>query len=225
VIRRDYILRMIEEFIQALARVNALKNDQRWQEAAGVVDEEFQRLIGSGSEGVARLTETELLAKLIRGEPTQAVREKTLILTALLREAGDMAATEGREEESRSCYLKGLHLLLETLAREEVGTLPDFVPRVEVFVAALGGSALPRETQALLMQHYERSDQFAKAEDALFAMLEAEPANAGLVDFGVAFYERLRGHSDASLATGNLPRAELEAGLAELRTRKSALKV
>jgi hypothetical protein len=29
VIRRDYILRMIEEFIQALARVNALKQDQR----------------------------------------------------------------------------------------------------------------------------------------------------------------------------------------------------
>jgi len=42
VIRRDYILRMIEEFIQALARVNALKQDQRWEEAAGAVDEEFQ---------------------------------------------------------------------------------------------------------------------------------------------------------------------------------------
>jgi hypothetical protein len=219
VIRRDYILRMIEEFIQALARVNALKQDQRWQEAAGAVDEEFQRLIGTGAQAVARLTETELLARLIRGEPTQAVHDKTLMLTALLKEAGDVAATQGRAKESRSCHLKGLHLLLETLAREEVSAVPDFVPRVEMFAAALHGSPLPLETQALLMQHYERSGQFAKAEDALFAMLETERGNAGLADFGVSFYERLQGQSDASLAAGNLPRPELEAGLADLRGR------
>ena len=220
-IRRDYILQMIEEFIQALARINALKQGQHWREAAGVVDEEFQRLIGMGSQAVARLTETELLARLIRGEPTQAVREKTLILTALLREAGDVAATQGRVEESRACYLKGLHLLLETLTHEEVFAVPEFVPRVEMFAAALHDSPLPLETQALLMQHYERSGQFAKAEDALFAMLEAEPGNAGLVDFGVTFYERLQDQSDASLAAGNLPRPELEAGLAELRKRQA----
>jgi hypothetical protein len=219
VIRRDYILRMIEEFIQALARVNALKQDQRWQEAAGAVDEEFQRLIGTGAQAVARLTETELLARLIRGEPTQAVHDKTLMLTALLKEAGDVAATQGRAAESHSCYLKGLHLLLETLAREEVSAVPDFVPSVEMFAAALHGSPLPLETQALLMQHYERSGQFAKAEDALFAMLETERGNAGLADFGVSFYERLQGQSDASLAAGNLSRPELETGLAELRGR------
>jgi hypothetical protein len=217
VIRRDYILRMIEEFVQALARINALKKDRLWQEAAGVVDEEFQRLIGTGAQAVASLSETELLARVIRGEPTQAVREKTLILTALLKEAGDVAATQERAEESRSCYLKGLHLLLETLAREEVAAFPDFVPRVEVFATALRDSPLPRETEVLLMHHYERSREFAKAEDALFAMLEAEPGNAGLVEFGVAFYERLRGQSDAALEAGNLPRTELEAGLAELR--------
>ena len=218
-IRRDYILRMIEEFVQALARINELKQNRRWQEAAGVVDEEFQRLIGMGAQAVASLTETELLANLIRGEPTQAVHDKTLMLTALLKEAGDVAATQERAEESRSCYLKGLRLLLETLAREEVSDCPDFVPRVEMFAAALRGSPLPLETQALLMQHYERSGQFAKAEDALFAMLEAEPGKAGLVAFGVAFYERLQGQSDASLAAGNLPRPELETGLAELRKR------
>jgi hypothetical protein len=76
---------------------------------------------------------------------------------------------------------------------------------------------LPLETQARLMQHYEVTGQFAKAEDCLFAMLEAEPGNAALVQFGIAFCERLRGQSDASLASGNLPRPELEASLAELR--------
>ena len=220
-IRRDYILRMIEEFIQALARINALKKGQRWQEAAGAMDDEFQRLIGTGAQAVARLTETELLARLIRGEPTQAVHDKTLLLTSLLKEAGDLAATQDREEESRCCYLKGLHLLLNTLAREEVSALPDFVPRVEMFSAALRGTPVPLETQALRMQHYEKSGQFAKAEDALFAMLEVEPGNSGLVEFGMSFYQRLQRQSDASLAAGNLPRPELEAGLADLRKRRA----
>ena len=210
---------MIEEFVQALARINAPKQDRRWQEAAGVVDEEFQRLIGTGADAVARLTETELLANLIRGEPTQAVHDKTLMLTALLKEAGDVAATQERAEESRSCYLKGLRLLLETLAREEVTDCPAFVPRVEMFAAALRGSPLPLETQALLMQHYERSGQFAKAEDALFAMLEAEPGKAGLVAFGVVFYERLQGQNDAAWQPATCHAPNSKPALPSLRKR------
>ena len=216
-IRRDYILRMIEEFVQVLSRIKSLEWGQLWREAACVADEEFQRLTGAGAAAVAQLTETELLARLIQGEPTQVVRQKALMLTTLLKEAGEVAAAQGRPEESRASFLKGLHLLLETLARHEAFECPDFVPRVEVFVTALGDKPLPLETQARLMQHYEVTGEFGKAEDCLFAMLEAEPGNAALVEFGIDFCERLRGQSDASLASGNLPRAELEAGLAELR--------
>ena len=103
--RRDYILRMIEEFVRAIARVNELKAGERWQEAAGTLDEEFQRLIGAGPEAVTKLSETELLAKIIAGEPTQAVRDKTLMLTTLLKEAGDVAMAQGRAEDGRECYL------------------------------------------------------------------------------------------------------------------------
>jgi hypothetical protein len=223
-IRRDYILRMIEEFIQALARLRALRQGQRWEEAAAAMDEEFQRLAGAGAGAAARLSETELLARLVRDGPAQAVRDKALLLTTLLKEAGDLATAQDRPDEGRTCYLKGLHLLLHTLASEETGECPDFVPRVEMFVAALQDCVLPVRTQAFLMQHYERTGQFARAEDALFGIVEAAPGSAEVLDFGIAFYERLKGQSDAALQEGNLPRPELEAGLAELRglrTRRS----
>jgi hypothetical protein len=222
-IRRDYILRMIEEFCEALSRIRALKQDRRWQEAVGTLEEQFQRLIGTDSGTAARLTETELLARLLRGEPTLAVREKTLLLSTLFREAGDVAASLDRSEESRACYSKGLHLLLETLGRNEVFECPDFVPRIDVFIAALSDAPLPSPTQALLMQHYECAGAFAKAEDALFALLDADLNNPGLVRFGITFYERLRGQSEASLAEGNLPREEVEAGLTDLRDRMAVL--
>ncbi|HYG33321.1 MAG TPA: DUF6483 family protein [Clostridia bacterium] len=221
-IRRDYILRMLAEFFEALSRLRALKKGQLWREAHISVEHEFQRLLGCDAATAAKLTETELLARLIQGEPTQAVREKTLILTTLLKEAGDIAVAEGREGEGQNSYLKGLHLLLDVMAREGLADYPDFVPRVEVFVAALADSVLPLATQAMLMQHYEQTGQFAKGEDVLFSMLETEPDNPNLVNFGIAFYERLRGQSDTNLVAGNLPRPELEAGLAELQRKPLA---
>jgi hypothetical protein len=221
-IRRDYILRMIQELSEALARIKSLKKDQLWQETATALDKQFDRLVGAGAQAVAQLSDTELFAKLIQGDPTLVVRYKTLMLTALLMEAGDLATSQGRIEEGNVAYLKGLHLLLQALAGEEIADFPDFVPRVESFVMALQG-ALPPRTQGALMQHYERTGEFAKAEDALFDLLESDPTNPAILDFGISFYERLQCLSDAALAAGNLPRPEIESGLAELRERKRGL--
>ena len=220
-IRRDYILRMIEEFIRALAKITALKQGQRWGETSEALDEEFKRLIGSDAQTVAQLSETELLARLLQGEPTQVVRQKTLLLTTLLKEAGDVAAATDHPEASRDCYLKALHLLLETLASGEVFEWPEFVPKVQLLVDALQPTALPAHTQAMLMLHYERTGEFAKAENALFALLDAEPANNAIVKFGIAFYQRLLGQSDIALSEANLPREEVEEGLKELQERRT----
>lgn len=222
-IRRDYILRMIEEFFQAFARIKSLKQAQKWREADVSIDEEFQRLVGMNAQSVARLSETELLAQLVRGEATLAVPEKTLLLATLLKEAGDVFAEEDRPEDSRTSYLKGLHLMLDTLGRGEVFECPQFVPKVEEFVVALGDDPLPLETEARLMQHYERTGEFGKAEDALFAMLDVEPQNGPLLELGISFYRRLEGQSDVHLIDGNLPREEVETGLADLNARKGAL--
>src|SRR4051794_10842056 len=126
-IRRDYILRMIQEFAEALARIRALRQDQQLEQASTFTEEEFKRITGIDSIGLLKLSETELLARLIETEPLHAVREKTFFLTTLLKEAGDIAVAEGRAAESRECYLKGLHLLLDSLARGDACEQPEFV--------------------------------------------------------------------------------------------------
>jgi hypothetical protein len=123
--------------------------------------------------------------------------------------------------ESRACYLKGLHLLLDSLARANAFEQPEFVPKVELFVDAL--DEIPLQTSVLLMEHYERTGQFAKAEDSLFAILDAEPENTAALEFGISFYNRLLGQTDSQLNDGNLPRAEVESGLAELHDRQTKL--
>jgi len=219
-IRRDYIIRMIEDFVEALARIRALKGQGQHGEALILTEEEFKRITGIDSQALLKLSETELLARLIESEPLHAVREKMFFLTTLLKEAGDIAATEERMQESYACYLKGLHLLLGSLARSDALEQPEFVPKVELFVNAM--DEMPAQTYAMLMEHYERTGQFAKAEDALFAILEGDVNNDYALNFGISFYERLLGRRDTELVEGNLPRAEVETGLQELRERRVA---
>ncbi len=209
--------------MQVLARIQSLKREQLWREADDTINEEFRRLVGAGTQALIQMSETELLAKILQAGPTQAVHLKGQLLTTLFREAGDVATGRNELQEARACYLKGLDLLLETLAQFEPLDFPDFVPKVESFLASLEGTSLPLSTQARLMQHYERTGAFGKAEDFLYAMLDAQPSERNLLDFGIAFYHRLEGKSDASLNDGNLPRPELDAALDELERRKARL--
>jgi hypothetical protein len=214
---------MIQEAAELLARIQSLKKEKRWADAGTHLDAQLETLVGANVQTVAKLSKTELLARVIRGESTLAVKEKTIFVSALLKEAGDIATGENRDEEARLCYLKGLELLLDVLREGDTYEFPEFMPRVEMFVLALADAPLPLSTQAALMQHYERTGQFAKAEDSLFALLEAEPDNTELLDFGIAFYKRLEGQSDDNLIVGNLPREEVQSGLGELQMRRASI--
>jgi len=223
-IRRDYILRQIEAFVAMLAKVAGLAKDEQWQEASTATAVEFQRLMGMDAAEVLQMSETELLARLIRGEPVHVVEMKGFMLTTLLKSQGDLITGQGRLEEGRQYYMKGLHLLLDTFGRSEIVERPDFVPAVEAFLTGLRDTPLPTKTSAMLMRHYEQTGEFARAEDTLFGILDAGPDQVEFLDFGRSFYRRLLELSDDALVAGNLPRAEVQAGLAELDQRKARLR-
>ncbi len=219
-IRRDYIIRMIEAFGQEMARIESLKDEKKWDEAEGALDEQVKQMIGMDSAAALKLSETELLALLIQGESAQFVREKAWLLTTLLRQAGEVAAAQDQLEEADAYYLKALHLLLRVLHQEDVFEFPEFVPRVEALVDSID-RPLPVETEALLMEHYETTGQFARAKSMLDKILAADPGGRDTLEFALAFYERMRSQNDERLLMGNLPRASADAGLAEMQKRMS----
>jgi hypothetical protein len=221
-IRRDYILQMIEECVQALTQIRALRKDQRWEEARLAVDAQCEKLAADGAQNLARLSETELLARVAQDQPTQTVRARLFLVISLLQEAGEIAAGEGRLAEAREIYLKALTLLLDVSAQDDPGGHPAFVPGVDALVNSLAGAPLPAGAQVLLMRHYESTAQWAKAEDTLFSILDATANDPASLEFGNAFYKRILGQPDTALLAGNLPRAEAEEGWRELTARTKA---
>jgi hypothetical protein len=218
-IRRDYILQMIEEFGRALAQVRISRQRGRWGESQQAIDAECEILAAAGARELAQLSETELLARLAQGQPAFAVRQKLFFLITLLEEAAATEGDQGRAAPAHALRLKALHLLLEALAQEDASEFPEFVPRVEPMLAALSDAPLPPTTHALLMRHYEATRQWSKAEDALFSLLDTVADDPAAIELGRAFYQRILSQSDASLAEGNLPRLEADEGLAELLQR------
>ncbi|MDB6125644.1 MAG: hypothetical protein JWQ71_4637 [Pedosphaera sp.] len=224
-IRRDYILDMVEKFARMLAGIRERIDSREYVEAHVALDKAFLELLGSGAEAISRLTETQLMARLTLDDPTHVLREKSLILVQLLQEAGQLHAVQGREMESQVCRLKALNLLLTLQLRDADFELPDFIFRIDMLRDQLSDLVLPLRTQAGLWRYYERIGAYGRAEDALFALLEAEPVNDNLRTEAIAFYERLLRHSDPALEQGNLPRTEVEAGLAEVRTLSTQQKL
>lgn len=216
-IRRDYILRMIEELAQILARTRQQIAARRFDDAQVELDTVFKELTGSDAKDVAKLSETELLAKLALDGPTLVVREKTMIVIALLQEAGALYIAEGNESDGQACWLKALNLLLTLKLQDADLEFPEFVPKIDLLRDQLRDTALPLQTLAALWRYYENLGAYGRAEDSLASLLEAEPQNTALQAEAMAFYERLLRKSDSSLAAGNLPRDEVRAGLAELR--------
>jgi hypothetical protein len=220
-IRRDYFLRMIEQCVQALARSAGLVHERSFDQARGELDESMRALAGLDLRQVCDLPDAELLAVLLRGEPTQVLRQKCLLVVALLHRAGEVHAAREEAADARRCCLKALNLQLQVLAQQDALEMPEFVPRIDLLVGALEGEPLPVPTTAALMQHYERSGAYGRAEDALFGILDAQGPNANLAKFGTQFYERLLRQTDEALELGNLPRGEVEAGLAEWKAENS----
>jgi len=216
-VRRDYILRMIEQLAQILAHTRGQIAGRCFDDATAELDRAFLELTGAGAEAVAKMSETELLAKLTLDAPTTVVREKTLVVTALLQEAGQLRIAQGREADGQACWLKALNLLLALKFQDPDNEFPEFVPKIDFLRDELRDAALPLQTLAALWRYYEGIGAYARAEDSLSSLLEAEPQNAALQTEARAFYERLLRQSDSALESGNLPRAEVQAGLAELR--------
>lgn len=219
--KRDYLMRQFDLLALVLGRVLQLLKERKPAEALQAIDEEIERLSGLDAYTLSHLTHNDLITGPAVGETAAESRARRLVLAALLARAGEIYAAQEDEEAAYRCTLGALDLCLETDTGEESEPLPPEIPTVADLVTALDGYALPPAIHLRLFRYYEMNGDYADAEDLLFEMLDAEADSPELQTLAVEFYRRLLTYSDDALEAGNLPRAEVEAGLAESEGRGS----
>jgi hypothetical protein len=220
---KDYISEEMQVFTRTLEGIATLKQNGQWDEVIKVVGANLYRLLRISPTEFRRLTQTGLLACLIRGGPGAWVPLKKAKLIALLKETGDIASAKAPPRGGYRWYLRALHVLLDGLAHRELVLYSRFLPTIEDLLRALGDSSLPVTTRLLLIQEYERRGQYGLIIDQFRAALERSPANPKLLDLGIALFQRLGSQNDATLAGGGATRAAVDEALVDLSVRKAAI--
>ena len=224
-VKRDYLLRVIEQMGVAWAgvlRLAGLRQGGQYEAAGQSIDQLLRQFLGLNSGALETVSAAELIGLIRLGRAAAAgdgvVAEKLLLLGALLREQAELHEAHGESDAAAASGLKALQIYLTVVVEEGIND-ERAVAAVAPLLDKLDEYELPFEINDLLWRFHEQTGDFAKAEDALFDLLDDAP---DLVPEGIDFYERLATLTDAELLEGDLPRDEVAAGLAELQARGDA---
>ncbi|WP_438446635.1 DUF6483 family protein [Gorillibacterium sp. sgz5001074] len=215
--QRDYILRMIEQLAQVMARYMRLKVQEE-QKAVLLQLEEFYGKLRLPKAGLLLgMTDRELLTLLsVNGEPDL---DKTVSLALVFQEEGRVLENLGRHADSSGRFIKALYLMVTSarLGADVPGV--DCSRHIEELRESLRTYRIPPETLVLLADHYESSRRFGQAEDVWFELLETVQSPDLYLEDARAFFGRILELTDEELEQGSLPRTEAEEGRHELERR------
>jgi hypothetical protein len=211
----DYIMRQIEMLVQGIALVMGLKKENRQEEAADLLTGTLTKFFGLSDKALEQLSWKSLMEVASPGYAPNM--EKCALLAQLIKEKADIdGKAEGAAEASAELYAKALNMLLTAVLADDRLAGGTNAQYIEEIIELLNDRAHPQDSLQLLMQYYEATGRYGKAEDALFILLEATGNREDMVDAGTAFYKRLLLLPDERLLTGNLPRHEVSEGLRRL---------
>ncbi len=209
----DYVMRQIELLVWGLARIMGLRQENRLEEALNLTQATLRKFFGLTDQAVEELPWHNLMALAsLGGVPDY---ERCALLAQLIAEKADLGRMQGAEESA--LYLKSLCIYLAATDASEPLQTAEHDGRIKDLMARVVLDCLPDELLGSVFHHHWRTGQYARAEDALYDMLEA--GFPGSREEGIDFYHVLLEKSDGELDCGGLPRTEVLEGLNRLKKR------
>ena len=211
-LHRDHLMRLVEQLVQALAKIDILKEQQNYSQALDVIRETGKLLVGVDLSMLNFISDSDLLTLFKAGDPLNAGR--FIVLAGLLYEEGDINLILEKNNESFRCYLKSLVLYCEAIKFKEILNQQDYFDKIETIVQKLSGYDLTWNAKSSLIIYYEATGKYSGAEDLIFELAEA--GDEQILSSGISFYQRLLLKTDEEIEKGNLTREEIENAILEL---------
>jgi hypothetical protein len=114
VIRQDYIIRLIEQLVQVVARILGMKGPRRHDEMQAAINDALMRLAGLNGPLAAALTPEGLVSFLSAGGALDAGR--ALAAAELLRLEAELLEEQGKADAALDRRIKALTVGLAALA-------------------------------------------------------------------------------------------------------------
>jgi hypothetical protein len=205
-------MRMIEQFSLTLGQVLFQRRNQHFNEALELIAQSMKQLLGLNSKLVRALSVKDLLALLSTQGHLDA--GKGLLLSDMLKAESDILLESGEKEDSSSGYLKSLELLLEINKLSDSKELKlDLMERVEELLPMVWPQYMTQQVTGLLLNYFTETEQLAKAEDALFFMLDDDPGNPFWIEQGLQMFAQWNELPQEELVKGGLSQKEIQQSL------------
>jgi hypothetical protein len=234
-VRKDYILRLIEEAARALAKVVHLKEQQRFAEALFALHTIGSKLVRTAFVGegeppnaaeLCMLPDEELLRLVGLGDarfgstPTTDDTRRARLFAEWLSEEADLYERLYEPERAALSYEAAM-VVFATLCQQH--TKLDDAKHLAYLTTLLEKRGLwncPQTLKRRVFAAFDAHRHLAQAETVLFFMLEQAESpqeRRTLVQEAERFYQRLASLSDDHLAEGAFSRQEITQGLQDLR--------
>lgn len=148
--QRDYILRLIEQVGQLLARVIQQRRQRAPQEALQSIMAACERLFAMEAVRLFQFTPDQHVLMLAEGEDEVTARNKILMYAALTAEAGRCYTELAQPQLAAASFVNALRLTLKARLDYPADTWPDFAPKTAELLQQLGNAPLDPDTTDLL---------------------------------------------------------------------------
>jgi hypothetical protein len=214
-LRRDYILEMLEQLAHEIARIVFMRDTGRYDEAYKQIDDSCRQFFGLDAPTV-RMLGSQALVQMLAPNGGREL-EKCVVAADLLRELGALYIARELYDDGYDCLVRAMDLYLHACTNPETFASLDMGFRFDATFGLLGEWELPDDLNYRLIDLHNEQGSYAAAEDLLFEMIDRDAE--GGVERGIAFYRSLLEKPDDELLRGRLPREEVEESLAELLKR------
>ena len=208
-LQRDYLMRMTEMLTAVIAKVMFNKEIKNYEEAEKEIETAAKTIVGLDLRIINILNPQDII-QLMKTSDLYAGR--CLVSAELLKEYADVHELNGKDNSS--IILKSLNLYIEAILSKELPEPEKYYSKINELISFIVESDLQDDLNFKIIDYYEFSGQYSKAEDMIFELIENN--NKDIIDRSVSFYKKLLHRTDEELESGNLSREEVNDALDEI---------
>jgi hypothetical protein len=185
----DYLIRMINMMLAALARLVGIKTASQLQSASQIIDEALEQVFGLRADLVRRLDDRVLLAHLTYHGAVDG--DQAILVADLFRQEGEILAARGVANQAYWSSLRALNFYLEVSLNSAPTNLDPPDEKIIELVDRLGGYTLPMDTYYVLFVYFDRRGDYSLAEQMLIKLIDGTSRQDEVLAEARSFYEHL----------------------------------
>ncbi|HKI77094.1 MAG TPA: hypothetical protein VKA26_00980 [Ignavibacteriaceae bacterium] len=165
-IKQDYIMKMIEQFVNALAKILFNKEAGNYKEAINDIEGTLNNLVGVDHFLINTLSGKDIISLLNITKDSKKANIQCIIIAKLLKEKAELNSLSKKDKSIPDIdYQKSLSLFLEGILNYKADDidLSKYYNDVNEIVHRINDSKISKDTRFKLFKYYEQLGEYKKA--------------------------------------------------------------